>query len=216
MLNQEQQTVYEDVLRHRAKIIFLDAPGGTGKTFLLNLIFASLRKNGEIALTPASSGIAATLLDGGRTAHSTFKLPLNIATVENPSCNITKHSGDGQVLKQCKLIVWDECTMAHRKSLKALDATLRDLKDNPNLMGGIVVLLAGDFRQILPVVKNGTPAQELDACLKQSHVWKNVIKCSLTTNMRVHLHNDENAQAFTDRLLNIGNGSSNERFSSDI
>ena len=54
---------------------FLDAPGGTGKTFLTKLILANVRKNGHKALAVASSGIAATLLPGGRTAHSTFKLP---------------------------------------------------------------------------------------------------------------------------------------------
>ena len=42
-------------------ILFLDAPGGTGKTFLINLILAQLRLEGKIALATASSGIAATL-----------------------------------------------------------------------------------------------------------------------------------------------------------
>ena len=47
-------------------ILFLDAPGGTGKTFLINLILAKLRSEGKIALATSSSGIAATLLTGGR------------------------------------------------------------------------------------------------------------------------------------------------------
>ena len=42
-------------------ILFLDAPGGTGKTSLINLILAQLRLEGKIALATASSGIAATL-----------------------------------------------------------------------------------------------------------------------------------------------------------
>ena len=37
--------------------IFLDAPGGTGKTFLLNTILAKVRLGGKIALASASSGI---------------------------------------------------------------------------------------------------------------------------------------------------------------
>lgn len=67
---------------------FLDAPGGTGKTFLISLILAEIRSNNGIALAVASSGIAATLLDGGRTAHSVFKLPLNIQNNPNAVCNI--------------------------------------------------------------------------------------------------------------------------------
>lgn len=81
--------VIDQVNRENGGILFLDAPGGTGKTFLLNLILASVRKQNEVVLAIASSGIAATLLDGGRTAHSTLKLPLNIATCEAPVCNIS-------------------------------------------------------------------------------------------------------------------------------
>lgn len=56
---------------------FLDAPSGTGKTFLKNV-----RKDRKIASAVASSGIAATLLDEknsfqSKTAHSVFKLTLN-------------------------------------------------------------------------------------------------------------------------------------------
>jgi tRNA(Met) C34 N-acetyltransferase TmcA len=57
-------------------IMFLDAPGGTGKTYLTNLLLAKIRSRGEIVLATASSGIAATLLQGGRTFHSIFKIPL--------------------------------------------------------------------------------------------------------------------------------------------
>ncbi|GBP75803.1 ATP-dependent DNA helicase pif1 [Eumeta japonica] len=106
----------------------------------------------DIALALASSGIAATLLDGGRTAHSALKLPLNLNTIDTPTCNISRSSAMGKLLMQCKLIVWDECTMAHKKSLEALNFTLKDLRRNNNIFGGLMILLAGDFRQTLPVV----------------------------------------------------------------
>lgn len=67
-------TIIQQMESGRGGIYFLDAPGGTGKTFLLNLILATVRSKSEIALAVASSGIAATLFSGGRTAHSTFKL----------------------------------------------------------------------------------------------------------------------------------------------
>ncbi|KAL4132398.1 hypothetical protein QTP88_009552 [Uroleucon formosanum] len=37
------------------KSIFLDAPGGTGKTFLINLLLAQIRSSGKVALAVASS-----------------------------------------------------------------------------------------------------------------------------------------------------------------
>ncbi|KAI6647770.1 hypothetical protein LOD99_8485 [Oopsacas minuta] len=130
-------TVINKVLAKSGGIIFLDAPGGTGKTFLINLILAKFRSQNKIALAVASSGIAATLLEGGRTAHSTFKLPLNLTHEDTPICNIKKGSGIATVLEWCHLIVWDECTMSHKKAFEALDRTLRDIRDNNIIFGGI-------------------------------------------------------------------------------
>jgi hypothetical protein len=210
LLVDDQRTVYNTIMeRIRASsggLLFLNAPGGTGKTFLINLILAEIRMRQEVALAIASSGIAATLMDGGRTAHSALKLPLNIATDPNPICNTSKSSGQAQVLKLCKLIVWDECTMAHKKSLEALNRTLQDLKGSSELMGGTLVVLAGDFRQTLPVISRSTPADELNACLKASPLWEKVLKLELSTNMRIRIQQETDAQEFAAKLLQIGNG----------
>ncbi|KAF0775701.1 hypothetical protein AaE_000599, partial [Aphanomyces astaci] len=190
----EQLDVYnklkDAINSERGSISFLDAPGGTGKTFLLNLLLAEVRSNGEIALATASSGIAATLLNGGRTAHSTFAFPLNLARTDKSVCAIKKQSGKAKVLQQCKLIVWDECTMCHKKGLEMLDATLRDLRDSNDFMGGVAVVLAGDFRQTLPIIDRGTPADEIDACFKKSLLWHHVKQCRLTVNMRAMITGD--------------------------
>ena len=116
----------------------------------------------------ATSGIAATFLEGGRTAHSVLKLPLNLQTLEEPSCNITITSTMAKVLQNCKIINWDECTMAHKQALEALDRTLRGLRSNQILFRGTMILLAGDFRQTLPVTPRSTAADEINACLKAS------------------------------------------------
>ena len=64
----------------------MDGPGGTGKTFVYKLLLAHVRSTQSalppdqqrIALATASSGLAATLLPGGTTAHSRFKIPIQI------------------------------------------------------------------------------------------------------------------------------------------
>lgn len=84
---------------------FLDSPGGTEKTVLMNMLLASVRMHKKIATSVASSGIVATLSDGGKTAHSTFKLPSNLNFSETSLCNISKQSDGAHVLKECKLIV---------------------------------------------------------------------------------------------------------------
>jgi PIF1 helicase. len=55
--------------------------------------------------------------------------------------------------------------MAHKKSLDALDRTMKDLQSNQNRFSGAMILLAGDFRHTLPAIPRSTPVDELDACL---------------------------------------------------
>ena len=154
----------------------------------------------------ASSGIAATLLEGGRTAHSAFKLPLDLARIQDPVCNISKGTGKAELLKRCKLIVWDEVTMSHKNAFTALDKTMKDLRENDFLFGGATVVICGDFRQTLPVVPRGTPADELNACIKAHELWGQVQKLKLITNMRVLLRGDRDAAHFAALLLKVGNG----------
>ena len=108
-------------------MLFLDAPGGTGKTFLINLILAKLHSEGKIALATASSGIAARLLTGGRTLHSTFKIPLDLYAMDIPLCSIKKGTSLSRVILEGKATVVDEAPMTNKLSFEALDCTLRDL-----------------------------------------------------------------------------------------
>ena len=62
-------------------MFFLDAPGGTGKTFVANALLSFVRANGHVAMPVAASGIAALLLDGGRTVHSRMNLLQGSAAV---------------------------------------------------------------------------------------------------------------------------------------
>ena len=73
-------------------------------------------------------------------------------------------------------------------------------------MGGVSVVLSGDFRQTLPVIVLGTQADEINACIKSSYLWGVVQVLQLKTNMRVHIHNDEQAGHFAQQLLQLGNG----------
>uniref|UniRef100_A0A0L8IDV1 ATP-dependent DNA helicase n=1 Tax=Octopus bimaculoides TaxID=37653 RepID=A0A0L8IDV1_OCTBM len=193
-----------EVRQREGRIFFLDALGGTGKTFITKLLFAQVRQHQDIAVAVASSGIAATLLPSGRTAHSTFKFPLNLVASDMPSCNITKSSDQGQVLQMCHLIVWDECTMAHKRALETLDRALKDIRDCHAPMRGVTLLLLGDFGQTLPVIPKGTRADEVQACLQTSTLWHHVTILSLNTNMRAQLHGDQMSKKFAQDILTIG------------
>lgn len=88
--NENQRIILEKILElteqpHSAqsRIIFIDGPGGTGKTFLFNALLDSVRHKNDIAIAVAHNGTAATLLKGGRTAHSTFKIPIKVPKINN-------------------------------------------------------------------------------------------------------------------------------------
>ena len=210
LLTSDQQEVYDSfcsmITGNDGGMLFLDAPGGTGKTFLINIILAKLRSEGKIALATASSGIAATLLTGGRTLHSTFKIPLDLHAMDIPICNIKKGTALCRVIQEGKATVVDEAPMTNKLAFEALDRTLRDLTGKDQPMGGMCMLLCGDFRQILPVIQGGTRGNIVDSCLKKSFLWDHVTVKHLHTNMRVHLHEDEAAGEFAGQLLAIGDG----------
>ena len=195
-----------DTTNNNKNIMFLDAPGGTGKTYLINLILYKIRSQGKIVLATASSGIAATLLQGGRTLHSTFKVPLDTYRMDQPTCHITGNSPMAKVIRDAAAIIVDEAPMTHKSAFEAVDRTLQDITGCKIPMGGIPTLLCGDFRQILPVVKNGTMANIVNASLKKSHLWGQIRIMILNTNMRAHLSGDVGATDFARLLLSIIDG----------
>ncbi|XP_008182252.1 uncharacterized protein LOC103309183 [Acyrthosiphon pisum] len=104
LLNAEQKNVYDSLMKvvddGTGGIYFLDTPGATGKTFVIALILATIRSRSQIALAVASSGIAVTLLEGGRTANSALKLPMNLLTVDKPTCSTAKNSATAKLMRE--------------------------------------------------------------------------------------------------------------------
>jgi hypothetical protein len=172
-LNPEQRAGFHEILSHvlnnRSKIFFVDGPGGTGKTYLYKALLAKVRSLGQIAIATATSGIAASIMPGGRTAHSRFKIPIRLT--DNSTCNFTKQSGTAELLRRASLIIWDEVAMTKRQTVETLDRTLQDIMGCALPFGGKVMVFGGDFRQVLPVVTRGTRAQITDATLQKSYLW---------------------------------------------
>ena len=202
-LNTEQRAGFDEILSHvvtnTSQIFFVDGPGGTGKTYLYKALLAKVRSLGKIAIATATSGIAASIMPGGRTAHSRFKNPIRIT--DTSTCNFTKESGTGKLLKRTSLIIWDEVAMTKRQTVETLHRSLQDIMESDLPFGGKVMVFGGDFRQVLPVVTRGTRAQITDATLLRSSLWEKVRKIRLTRNMRA-----QTDPWFSSYLLRIGDG----------
>ncbi|KAB2616072.1 hypothetical protein D8674_022660 [Pyrus ussuriensis x Pyrus communis] len=192
-LNDDQKSAFNIIMgavqRSDNATFFVDGPGGTGKTYLYRALLASLRRLGHIVLATASSGIAATILPGGRTAHSKFKIPLSLDA--SSMCSIGKQSDLAKLIQKAKAIIWDEATMTHRHAFEALDRTFRDLTDIDLPFGGKIMIFGGDFRQVLPVIRKGTKSELIQASV--------ILK--LKQNMR-----SINDCEFSEFLLRVGDG----------
>ena len=113
---------------NNGKTFFLHSAGGCWKTFICNTIAIAVCAQGKIALCVASSGIAPLLLEGGRTAHSTFKIPLQIN--DTSFCNITQRSHTYLLLRETSIIIWDEVPMQHKYAVDAVNRIIQDLLEN--------------------------------------------------------------------------------------
>ena len=124
-------------------------------------------------------------------------------------CRISKNSALATVIREARLIVWDELAMANRHMVEAVDRLLRDLMQSTAPFGGKVCVLGGDFRQVLGVVKHGSRAQTVNASPKRSRLWAHVRVMKLKENMRVSRASGEDAidkREFADYLLEVGEG----------
>ena len=118
-----------------------------------------------IVLCVASSGIAALLLIGGRTAHSTFRIPIQLH--DGKTCSIKKGTHLADLMKIVNAIIWDEVPMQDRLCQEAVDMSFRDIRDQPDVpFGGVTVIFGGDFQQILPVVVKGGQEQIVSQCFQ--------------------------------------------------
>ncbi|KAL6564365.1 hypothetical protein OROMI_015815 [Orobanche minor] len=199
-LTDEQRAIHDKILNAVANdkggLFFVYGYGGTGKTFVWNTLSAAIRAKGEIVLNVASSGIDALLLPGGRTAHSRFGIPFVIH--ENSDCSIAAGSELAELIIKAKLIIWDEAPMMNKYYQLPF--------------GGKVVVLGGDFRQILPVVPKCSREDIVFSTINSSELWNHCSVLKLTKNMRLTTGSDQchtnpvELKEFSEWILKVGDG----------
>ncbi|XP_035842064.1 uncharacterized protein LOC110923839 [Helianthus annuus] len=217
-LNDDQRAVFNEIMdavrSGNGGVFFVYGYGGTGKTFLWKTLAACIRCNGQIVINVASSGIASLLLSRGRTAHSRFHIPINLN--EDSVCHIKPNTEIANLLNEAKLIIWDEAPMVHKHAFEALDRTLKDVlsvgdsRNSEIPFGGKAIVFGGDFRQILPVVQNGSRQDIVHASLCSSYIWSSCKVLKLTRNMRLSvgasISNIQEIHEFAKWLLEVGEG----------
>jgi PIF1-like helicase len=205
--NQDQKAVFDEIMHavnnKTGQTFFLHGPGGTGKTYVYNILCHQLWSQGKIVLCAASSGIAALLLKGGCTSHSCFQIPIIIN--ESSTCTISRGSKQAQLLQQTDLIIWAEALMQHHHLHEAVNRTLKDILQSDKPFGGVPVVFGGDFHQILPVIEKGSRPQILGASLQCSVLWQHIKILHLKINMCLNT-DDLQEHNFAKWQLEVGKG----------
>jgi len=111
------------------------------------------------------------LLPGGRTVHSRFKLPLILTDTSVSSLKV--NSKEASTIRKSKLINinWDEAPMASACALMVVNRLLKDIMENNVFFAGKIIVLGGDFRQVLPVVPHVSRQLTIQNCIKHSPIW---------------------------------------------
>jgi len=168
-LSAEQKLVIESI--SQGHNVLVSGGAGTGKSYLLNYLKRNYSKHG-IAIT-ASTGIAAVNI-GGATIHSWAGIGLANLPIEQIIANLfsAKLSKTRRRIKQTQILAIDEISMISAELFEILDQVFRAVRENEKPMGGLQILLFGDFLQLPPVTKfNDDNAQNF--CFL-SNSWKSL------------------------------------------
>ena len=127
------------------------------KNFLLKGLLAFYHRQMKKVMVIASSGIAAIMYPTGQTAHKALNIPIYFD--DGTILKIPQKSKLFKDLEELSLLVFDEISMISKQILDLIDRSFRILFQCPEPFGGKRIVFAGDFRQILPVIRNGSKAQ---------------------------------------------------------
>ncbi|MBI5045772.1 MAG: AAA family ATPase [Candidatus Niyogibacteria bacterium] len=161
--------------------VFLTGEPGAGKTHTVNKFVNYLRSCGVEPAVTASTGIAATHING-MTIHSWSGIGVKKFLSEY---DLEEIAGKERVVKRLRAattLIIDEVSMLDGRTLAMVDQVCRTVKNSEHPFGGLQVVLVGDFFQLPPIARDGETSQ----FAFESIVWQsaNPIVCYLSEQYR--------------------------------
>ena len=147
MLSPSQQHAYD--LFTQGKNIFISGQAGTGKSFIINMIYNYAKLNNKKINVTALTGCAALLLNmKATTIHSWGGIGIG-GEVSTLISNIRKYKKVENWL--IDILVVDEVSMMSKSLFELLDTIGKKLRKNTKPFGGIQLVFCGDFYQLPPI-----------------------------------------------------------------
>lgn len=148
--------------------VYLTGAAGSGKTYVLNRFIEYLRDNLITVGVTASTGIAATHMNG-MTIHSWSGIGIQDELNPQDLEKLLTKTRLKARFRDAKVLIIDEISMLHGKRLDMIDMVCRAFKDANKPFGGLQVVLCGDLFQLPPITRKG-PAD----FVFQSKAWNNM------------------------------------------
>lgn len=174
-----EQKLALDLLKS-GRNIMLTGMAGAGKTYTLNKYIEYLRKRRIKYAVTASTGIAASHLNG-MTIHSWSGIGVkdSLSNTDLQSIKSKKFK-----LADTEVLIIDEISMLHSRQLEMVDEVLKYCRESSEPFGGIQVIVCGDFFQLPPVEKHKDSGSAKFCFMSPSWVDAKFNICYLTTQYR--------------------------------
>lgn len=194
-----KQATALDILK-TGKNVFLTGSAGSGKTYTLNEYIHYLRARRVPVATTASTGIAATHMNG-ITIHSWSGIGIKDELSERDLANLSRKKILRDRLRETAVLIIDEISMLHAKQLNAVNQVLKHMRQSEEPFGGIQLVVAGDFFQLPPVGNRGETNREKFAFMSEAWLEAGFKICYLSEQHRQNTDEEENAISL-DNILN--------------
>ena len=172
------------------KNIFLTGSAGTGKTYVLNQYIQYLKERRIPVSITASTGIAATHLEG-----TTIHAWSGIGIRNSLSIGNLRELKEKKYLKKnidnSRVLIIDEISMLHKKQFDMVNEVLQFFKETDDPFGGIQLIISGDFFQLPPIGDHSETNRDKFAFMSQAWLDADLTICYLTEQFR-HTDNQLN------------------------
>lgn len=163
--------------------VFLTGSAGAGKTYTLNQYIHYLRARKVPVAITASTGIAATHMNG-MTIHAWSGIGIKNSLDDDDLSWMFERKYLREQIDKCEVLVIDEISMLHGKQLDMVSQVLKFFKQNELPFGGLQVIVAGDFFQLPPVSKTKETNREKFCFMSQAWQEAKFNICYLTEQHR--------------------------------
>lgn len=163
--------------------VFLTGSAGSGKTYLLNQYIDYLRKKRVPVAITASTGIAATNLNG-MTIHAWSGIGVHKEMSDKAIRSLANKSLLRKRVCQASVLIIDEVSMLHAKQFELINQVVQVLRKDDRFFGGMQLIVSGDFFQLPPINDKGEDVRDTFAFMSPTWEDANFWVCYLSEQYR--------------------------------